>query len=463
MSGMKNRKNAESVVSDSSRKILSRVIGQILPTVPAALLPAISSMAEAWFLSRLGSRECAAVGLMFPVHAAVQTVGFVAGTGGGSLTARAIGAGETDRVRNVMSASLFWAVVPVSVLAVPALLMREFLLGFLGADGTTAGLALPYLTFLLLSAPLMCGVFVLSNLIRSAGHTVLSFVGVAIANVLTVAGVPLLIFSFRAGLSGAGMAVLISYGSAFCFLLIGWRKTVPRIRFFPESVLSSLCTAGRSALNGLPSLFRQGLAVVAVLLTNRAARAAGTEALTAVAVSSRVFLLLYCFLLGIGQGILPCAGAAYGRGDGGRVRLIFRFALALSVGTAVLLSVPVLLFAPRIIGWFRSEPETIRLGAQLLRAQCAVLILHAGIVPVNLLLQGIGRTVPATLIAAARQGFFFLPLILLLPLRFGFSGIVAAQPCADVTTFLLTLPFLLALFLHPPAPKKQKDPFHDRM
>ena len=61
-----------------------------------------------------------------------------------------------------------------------------------------------------------------------------------------------------------------------------------------------------------------------------------------------------------------------------------------------------------------------------------------------MLYQSVGRAAIATPLAMCRQGIFFLPLILTLPSAFGIAGIQAAQPLADVLTFLVTLPFFIA-------------------
>ena len=61
----------------------------------------------------------------------------------------------------------------------------------------------------------------------------------------------------------------------------------------------------------------------------------------------------------------------------------------------------------------------------------------------NMLMQSIGRTVPATFLAVARQGLFFVPFILFLPPLLGALGIQIAQSCADVLTFLCAIPIHL--------------------
>jgi len=57
--------------------------------------------------------------------------------------------------------------------------------------------------------------------------------------------------------------------------------------------------------------------------------------------------------------------------------------------------------------------------------------------------QAIGKAIPALLLTLTRQGFIFIPLILILPKFFGELGVWIAFPIADVTSTLIT-----ALFLH---------------
>lgn len=58
--------------------------------------------------------------------------------------------------------------------------------------------------------------------------------------------------------------------------------------------------------------------------------------------------------------------------------------------------------------------------------------------------QSVGKAGRATFLACCRQGVFFIPLILVLPATHGLLGVEICQPIADVLTFIVSLPFLLA-------------------
>ena len=422
---------------------LRLVIRHSLPTVFAAILPSVAAIADAFFMSRLGTDACSAVGIAFPIMAAIQTIGFVFGTGAGSLLSRALGAKKPKEASAIASGALFSALVLSLLLSGSGLIFRSSLLRLLGADAATLPLAKIYVVCLLASAPLLCASFVLSNLLRAEGHTVWAMAGMATGNLLCVASSPILIFRANLGVLGAGLSFPIGYGAATVILLFPYlfrKSTVFLLSKF------HFCAVFEILRNGLPSLFRQGLTAIAAILLNRAARPYGDAAIAAIALTTRFFLFLYAFSLGVGQGATPVAGYNFGNGDRDRTSAIYRISLLFACGIAILLAIPTAVFSPFLVGWFRPDSNVISYGVPILRALCVVLPLHGFIAVTNIFLQGLGKPISASLVAAARQGFFFLPLIFLLPRRFGFTGILLTQPIADALTFLFTVPFAIFLF-----------------
>ena len=56
--------------------------------------------------------------------------------------------------------------------------------------------------------------------------------------------------------------------------------------------------------------------------------------------------------------------------------------------------------------------------------------------------QSIGKAKPALLLSLTKQGFFLIPLVLLLPKYFGIHGVWIAFPIADLLSTLVTAYFL---------------------
>ena len=130
----------------------------------------------------------------------------------------------------------------------------------------------------------------------------------------------------------------------------------------------------------------------------------------------------------------------YGAGLRTRVREGYRYCLKYGTIMMTTAGVLCLLFAPTIVGWFRDDPAVIPIGARALRWQASVLPLLTTSILTNMMLQSMGKGVKASITSSARNGIFFIPLILILPHFFGLAGVEMTQAWADVLTFLLAVP-----------------------
>ena len=93
---------------------------------------------------------------------------------------------------------------------------------------------------------------------------------------------------------------------------------------------------------------------------------------------------------------------------------------------------------------FRDAPAVTAVALPAFHYQCLAMLLQPIIVVANMTFQSVGASGRATFLACCRQGVFFIPLILILPRTHGLFGVEICQPIADVLTFLVSLPFLLA-------------------
>ncbi|MDD5939042.1 MAG: MATE family efflux transporter, partial [Clostridiales bacterium] len=198
---------------------------------------------------------------------------------------------------------------------------------------------------------------------------------------------------------------------------------------------------GTIVRGGLPSMYRQGLASIASILLNWAAKPFGDAAIAAMAIVSKVSMFSGSAMIGFGQGFQPVCGFNYGAGRYDRVRKAFWFCV--KVGLAALLVIAALgcLLSPQIVLAFqKGDPEVVRLGTFALRCQFVTLPTVSYVVLNNMMLQTVGENARASIVALARQGLFFIPAILILPRLLEFTGVALAQPVSDVCAMLLAIP-----------------------
>ena len=318
----------------------------------------------------------------------------------------------------------------------------------LGAPAEVVPYSNDYLRFIVAATPFMMSALTLNNQLRLQGNARLGMVGIVSGAILNIFLDPLFIFVFNMGVSGASLATAISQLFSWTLLLIG--------TFRPESVHIKLRDFKPSwkvyyeiFRGGLPSLFRQLFNCAAAVSLNYCAALYAPEgqeasAVAAFAVVTRIMMFVFSVVLGFCQGFQPVCGFNYGAKLYGRVRESYMFALTVSTAFLAVVSSLGFIFAPQIVALFRAEdPDLIRIGAVTLRWQCAVFPLVPLCTATNMLFQNIRMTFPATLLSICRNGLFFLPAVLLLPLWFDLQGVQMAQAVADVFTFLLSLPYAL--------------------
>jgi len=123
-----------------------------------------------------------------------------------------------------------------------------------------------------------------------------------------------------------------------------------------------------------------------------------------------------------------------------RVKNAFGFCLRLSTVMLIILAAACFIFAPSIIALFRhDDADVIRIGTFMIRAQSLALPFLGWILLVSFLLQTIGKALPASILAFARQGLFFIPLLFTVVPVLGVLGIQLCTPIADSCSFLLSL------------------------
>ena len=420
------------------------IISLAVPTIISMLVTSIYNMADTYFVSQLGTSAAGAVGIVFSLMAIIQAVGFTLGMGSGSLSSRLLGQKRHDEVNQICSSGLFAAAALGITITVIGSLFLDPLMDILGATDTILPHARSYARYILFGAPFMCSSFVMNNVLRSEGKAAYSMIGIASGGILNILLDPVFIFVFHLGIAGAAIATLISQCISFTILLGFFLTGKSTIMLHPRYISRNPNTYQEIIRTGFPSFCRQGLASIASIALNVNAAVYGDAAVAAMSITSKIFMMVFSVMLGFGQGFQPVVGYNYGAQKYRRVKQATIFTFLAGVGMMTVLGILGFLFAPQLIRLFRRDDiQVIAIGTNAIRAQALALPLMPLATVMNMVFQVIGRSKKATLLSACRQGIFFLPLIVLLPMWLGLTGIEIAQALSDLCTFLLTIPFAL--------------------
>ena len=420
------------------------ILSLAAPTILSMLITSIYNLADTFFVGQISTSASGAVGVVSSLMAIIQALGFMLGHGAGTIISRSLGSRDTTAATRFASTSFFTALVFGVVLAVAGLGTLPHFMMLLGSTETILPHACAYARPILIAAPLMISSLVMNNILRYEGKASFAMIGLVTGGVLNIALDPLFMFVFGLGTAGAGIATGLSQSISFCSLLSMFLrgKTVSQFRL--SAVTREARDFGRILLGGAPSFGRQGLNSIGGMLLNLAARSYGDAAVAGMSIVSRIFMFIISVAIGVGQGLQPVASFNYGARKYRRVRQAAIFTVGAAFCMLVVLVGLCWVNGDALIRLFRDDPAVTAVALPAFHYQCLAMLLHPIIVVANMTFQSVGASGRATFLACCRQGVFFIPLILILPRTHGLFGVEICQPIADVLTFLVSLPFLLA-------------------
>lgn len=430
------------IMTSGSPKNLVIKLG--IPTVISMLITAIYNMADTYFVSGIDVGASGAVGIIFPLMAIIQAVGFTFGNGGGSYISSKLGEKQNTEAQKAGSSSFYLATVIGLLISVICTIFIKPIVKLLGATPTNMKYCINYARYIIFGFPIMVGSFVMNNILRSEGKSKLAMIGLTAGGILNIILDPILINACGLGISGAAIATVISQSVSYLILLMMFITKRTIITLNIKYISNNASLYFEIIKVGLPSMLRQGLAAFStILLNNQAGILGGDTCQDAISIVNKLFNVIFSISLGIGQGYQPVCGYNYFARKYDRVKEAFLFTFISSLTIMIILCVSFFVFSENIMGFFNKNSETIFYGSLALRSQCITLPFLSFNVMCNMTFQSMRKKKRASLLSSLRHGIFFIPLIFILPNIFNINGVLITQAVSDFFTFALSLPFFI--------------------
>ena len=445
-----NAKNAERQQQRAQMMLndpISRVIPKMaIPTIVAFLINSIYSLADTYFVASIGTEATAAVSVNASLDQLIMMAGSLLAIGANSYIARLLGEGKEKKASTVLSSAFFIAFGLGLALTLIGITFMTPMVRLLGATPTCEQYAIEYATYVLLAAPFMASSFVMNQCLRSEGSATLSMIGMGFGGILNCVLDPIFIFGLDMGVAGASLATAISKVVSFAILIFPYitRRSLLHLSIRncrpTANILMQIVSVGSS------SMFRSLLAVVAGIMLNDLAGNISDSVLAGIGVTTKIMMFPFSIILGFGSGFQPVAGFNWGAKRYDRVRESYRFsAIVALVGAGVMALVTAIFANPIITAFAGTDPQMQEIGALSIRLQCLALPVHAWVAVVNMFCVGLGNARGAFILATARQGSCFIPILYPMAYLMGAYGVASAQAVADVLTLVLAVPIIIKM------------------
>lgn len=391
----------------------------------------------------IGSVAIAAIGVVLPVSFFIAALGLAIGIGGASIISRALGAKNKDKALTTFGNQIsITLLLTVSLVVVGLIFMNDLIPAF-GGKGDIFDPAKIYYQIVLYGVPILALCMMGNAVIRAEGKPMFAMIAMIIPSIGNLSLDFILIKLFDMGMYGAAWASTISY--ALCLSFIIWfflsKKSELKISIshfgFKADILREISELG------FVTLARQAVVSLTYFLLNNILYKLGQEAgVTTYVIISRMLMFALFPVLGVTQGFLPIAGYNYGADLKLRVRETINKAILYASGLGLLVFALIMIFAEYIVMAFTDDAVILAQTPSAMRWVFAATPIVAIQLIGSAYFQAIGKARPAFLLTLTRQGFFFIPLILILPHYFQEFGVWIAFPLADILSTIVTGYFL---------------------
>lgn len=419
------------------------LIKQSVPASIGILFMSVNILIDTIFVGQwIGSLAIAAVSVVLPITFLISSLGMALGIGGSSIISRALGAENREKALQTFGNQIVLTLGLAILAVLIGLLYSEEVLLLFGANGEIMQPAMDFFIPVLYGVPFLALCMMGNTVIRAEGKPKFAMIAMIIPAFGNIILDVIFIKFLNLGMFGAALATSLSY--FMCFVFIFWFfifKSELRLQMH-HYVLQIKIVSEITSL-GFVTFARQGVVAILSIILNHTLYIHGGEISVAIyGIISRMLMFALFPILGVTQGFLPVAGYNYGAKNYVRVNETISKSIKWAAGLATIIFIVILVLAEPIVAIFSKDATIIKETPSALRLVFAA----SPIIAIQLIgaayFQAAGKAIPALLLTLTKQGFFLIPLILVLPNYYGIFGVWIAFPIADILSTLVTGFFL---------------------
>ncbi len=435
------------------RTPIPRAVAKLaIPTIISSLVMVLYNLADTYFVGMAGDPiQNAAVTLAAPVLLAFNAVNNLFGVWTSSMMSRALGRKEFDMVRRSSAFGFYCALSGGALLALLCTVLKQPLLQLLGADAETTVATAAYMKWTVSfgAIPAIMNV-VMAYMVRSEGAALHASLGTMSGCLLNIILDPIFILPWGLGMGaeGAGLATFLSNCVACGYFLVLFyvkRKSSyicvhPKKLSLQPAIVLGICGVG------IPASIQNLLNVTGMTILNNFTSSFGTDAVAAMGISQKVYMIPMYIAMGISQGIMPLISYTYSSRNHERMKGTIFFSAKASLSFITLASVLYYVFAGQVIALFMRNEAIIAYGSRFLRGFCLGLpFLCMDFLAVGVF-QAVGMGREAFIFAIMRKIILEIPALYVLNYLFPLYGLAYAQFTAEVVLAIAAVCVLGRLF-----------------
>lgn len=418
------------------RLLIKYSLPAVIGTVVSALYNIIDSIVIAHAID--DPNVVAGIAVTFPVMTLATALGMLIGAGAATRISIVLGQKDHRMAEIILGNSVqLTIIVGLAYISVFAIFVDPILKMF-GASAASLPYAREFILWILPGMVLINLTFSYNNVMRASGYPGKAMLTNIMGAVFNCILAPLFLFGFKWGIRGAALATDLSMLITGIWVMSHFLNKKNTLHFvkgtfkFNWIVIRSVLYIGMA-----PFLINVAGSVINAIVNNSLLHYGGDNAIAAVVVFNRFVTIFVFIVIGICQGMQPILGYNYGSRKFNR---LFR-TLWMAAGTSVVITTTGSLighFLPGMVaGMFMTDAEQIKAAINCLSfTTLGFWMVGFQIVSTNFF-QSLGMAGKAVFLSLTRQILFMIPLLIILPPKFGLSGVWVCYPISDCVSTIV--------------------------
>ncbi|MBQ9624999.1 MAG: MATE family efflux transporter [Clostridia bacterium] len=429
---------------------LSKLIARFaIPSVIGMMISALYNVVDRIFVGNIpevGADAFAGISVTFSLSLLVIAFAGLFKLGSGSLAAISLGEGDKEKANKCVNQCFSMCALISVVFAAVILLFTDPIMRLLGASDITLPYARGYIRIIAYGSLFNFLGFGMNNFLYTDGSPKMAMGSMLIGGIGNMILDPIFIFTLKMGANGAAIATVISQFLSFCWT-IGYfflKRCSFKLRL--KEMIPDFQLLKRIAILGMPIFINQiAHSVYMGVLYNRTAYYGSDMAVTSMGIVIIISQFTMLPVVGISHGLQPIWGYNYGSKNTKRVVAAYYAGVVLgTVYIAVLYGI-YMLFPKVIAPLFISSTSNLNIDFTVKAIRTFLLLepfLGFEIMTANFY-PSVKMPFKSLLLNVFRQVFALIPLICILPMFFGLSGILYAGPISELLTVIISIPIVI--------------------
>ena len=434
--------NKNTATLELGTKPVGRLLTQYaLPAIIAMTASSLYNMVDSIFIGQgVGALAISGLAVTFPFMNLSAAFGAGVGIGSSSYLSVKLGQKDYSTAQRILGNNVTLNIIIGLVFSVVSLVFLDPILYFFGASEQTIPYAREYMIIILLGNIITHLYFGMNAVLRAASKPRQAMYTTIFTVVLNSILDPLFIYTFDMGIRGAAVATILSQTVALVWQarlfsdkneLLHLKRGIYRL---DNKIVKNILGIGIS-----PFAMNATACLVAIFVNQRLLEYGGDLAVGAYGIANRVAFIFVMINMGVNQGMQPIAGYNYGAQKYDRLMRVLT--LAMIAGTCVTPSgFLVAEFMPHLcVRLFTNDAVLTELSVSGIRLMMAAMPIVGYQMVVTNFFQSIGKAKISIFLSLSRQLLFLVPLLGILPLFFGITGVWIAMPISDTFSAIFAL------------------------